>query len=94
MAESVSYYTKLKLATAGRSRSPASLLTGPLPFFDLSFRRDTLFPQIKPGAATMDHGTALVMSVGAMGLCAIIGIYYVWARKLPKPPDDKDGSQR
>jgi hypothetical protein len=29
----------------------------------------------------------LVLSVGAMGLCTIVAIYYVWVRKLSKPSE-------
>jgi hypothetical protein len=42
----------------------------------------------------MGPSTVLILSMGAMGLCTIVGIYYVWVRKLPKSDDDSKGSQR
>jgi hypothetical protein len=33
----------------------------------------------------MNDGTGLIMLIGVTALCAIVGIYYCWVRKLNKP---------
>jgi hypothetical protein len=33
----------------------------------------------------MDARLVLGLSVGAMSLCTIVAIYYIWVRKLDKP---------
>jgi hypothetical protein len=65
----------------------AQFFFAPPVFMTYHFVAVFFFPDSKEGLA-MDDTFRLIALLGAIALCTIVGIYYIWVRKLSKPEND------